>query len=198
MVSQWGSLSMNLNQLHKLINDALELEPPKSLLDYCDDYYSPYYNLMYLLGQQLKGEGIAVELGVETGRASTALLLGGMEVIGIDHTHHKKIDEVIETYSNFTFLEAASLPVSEIVKDKQIVLLHVDTEHTYEQPKEEFSAYRKFLVNKAIVLFDDLHAKDNAVLRFFNELPYRKVIDDRLHPICGYGVMIYEKDRKSE
>jgi hypothetical protein len=48
--------------------------------------------------------------------------------------------------------------------------------------------------NKWVVLFDDLHAMEDAVIYFFNELPYEKIEDDRLHS-CGYGVMIYREDK---
>jgi len=41
-------------------------------------------------------------------------------------------------------------------------------------------------------MFDDLHAMDNGVLKAFYELPYPKIQDDRLHPVNGYGVLIYE------
>lgn len=184
---------MNITQLKKLINKAIDTEPPQTLLDCCEVHYEPYYHLMYLLSKKLKGQ-LAVELGVETGRASTALALGGMNVIGVDHTHHDKINRVIETYPNFVFSETDSMPIPKIIQGKKIALLHVDTEHTYPQAKEEFNAYKPFLIDKAIVLFDDLHAMEDEVLRFFEELPYEKIQDDRLHNPCGYGVMIYDKD----
>lgn len=183
---------MDIKKLQKLVTKAIEKEPPQFLLDY-GQYYEPYYHLMYLLGNEFKN-GLAVELGVETGRASRALAMGGLNVIGIDHTRHETIKHTIENFSNFIFVEADSMPIPELVKGKSIDILHVDTEHTYEQPKEEFNAYKPFLNDGAVVLFDDLHAKEDAVLQFFNELPYPKIQDDQLHKVCGYGVMVYEKD----
>lgn len=185
---------MNITQLQKLINKAIDTEPPEILLEYCETHYSPYYHLMYLLAKKLKGKGLAVELGVETGRASTALALGGMNVLGIDHTRHERVGNVIGAYPNFLFAEADSMPIPDIVKGKNIALLHIDTEHSYSQAKEEFNAYKPYLMDEAIVLFDDLHAMEDEVLRFFEELPYEKIQDDRLHDPCGYGVMIYAKD----
>ena len=184
---------MNIKQLQNLIDKAIDTQPPQALEEYCNPHYEPYYHLMYLLAKNLKGQ-LAVELGVETGRASTALALGGMNVVGIDHTRHDKISNVIGAYPNFIFAEADSMPIPDIVKGKNIALLHIDTEHTYPQAKEEFNAYKPFLIDKAIVLFDDLHAMEDEVLRFFEELPYEKIQDDRLHSPCGYGVMIYDKD----
>lgn len=183
---------MNTKKLQGFIDKAINSTPPTFLSAY-GQYYQPYYHLMYLLSNEYS-DGLAVELGVETGRASRAFAVGGINVIGIDHTRHDKIQKVIDKYDNFTFVEADSMPVPGIIHDKKISILHVDTEHTYDQPKSEFYAYKPYLIDKAIVLFDDLHAMDDAVLRFFNELPYEKIQDDRLHS-CGYGVMIYREDK---
>ena len=74
-----------------------------------------------------------------------------------------------------------------------INLLHIDTEHSYAMAKAEFEAYKPYLAKGAYVLFDDLHAMDDDVLMYFDELDYYKIQDDRLHPICGYGILIYEE-----
>ena len=95
--------------------------------------------------------------------------------------------------SNFIFVESESMPVPDIVQSETISLLHIDTEHTYVQAEEEFNHYKHLLTEGAVVLFDDLHANDDGVLKFFNELPYEKIQDDRLHSPCGYGVVIYKK-----
>ncbi len=57
--------------------------------------------------------------------------------------------------------------------------------------QEEFKAYQGHLAPGAVVLFDDLHARDDDVLKFFFSLPYPKFQDDRLHPSCGYGALVY-------
>lgn len=58
--------------------------------------------------------------------------------------------------------------------------------------KAEFEAYKPYLKPGAVVLFDDLHAAEDSVLEYFISLPYPKIQEDRLHPGCGYGVMIYD------
>ena len=99
---------------------------------------------------------------------------------------------MLNRYHNILFFQKPSMPVP-IDINRPISLLHIDTEHSYSMAKAEFEAYRPWLANGAVVLFDDLHAMEDDVLRYFNELPYEKIQDDRLHPVCGYGVMTYER-----
>ena len=74
-----------------------------------------------------------------------------------------------------------------------IDVLHIDTEHSYSQAKAEFEAYEPFLNDGAVVLFDDLHAMEDSVLEYFNTLDYPRIHEDGLHPVCGYGVLLYQK-----
>lgn len=83
------------------------------------------------------------------------------------------------------------MPVPEAIKSHSISLLHIDTEHSYAMAKAEFEAYQPYLMKPAVVIFDDLHAMENDVLRYFMELPYPKIQDDRMHPQTGWGVMLY-------
>ena len=181
-----------LGKVAQLIEDAHNSGPPSELIDLYGDYYLPYYGLLNLLAAKTNW-GIAVELGVEKGRGSASLALGSFgKVIGLDNNVLPEIYEVIDKFPNFIFYHRPSLPVSEdIISGKCISILHIDTEHSYSMANAEFEAYEPHLLNGAVVLFDDLHAQDDAVLRYFMELPYPKIQDDRLHPVCGYGVLIY-------
>lgn len=183
---------MNLKQL---INKALK-PPPKDFP--VTDYYAPYYHLMHLLSRQIKN-GLLVELGVESGRGILSMSHSGNLIIGVDSHKHPNIDSVVASDINILFKHQASMPVPYSIamfatdsNYRGIDLLHIDTEHSYSMAKAEFEAYSPFLANGAYVLFDDLHAQEDDVLRYFNELPYEKLQDDRLHPSCGYGIMIYE------
>jgi hypothetical protein len=91
---------------------------------------------------------------------------------------------------NVEFHLMSALPVPDFIED--VAILHIDTEHSYGNAQNEFYQYRCKLLPGAVVLFDDLHAMDNGVLRAFYELPHPKIQDDRLHPGNGYGVLIYE------
>jgi len=98
----------------------------------------------------------------------------------------------LSDYPNITFSQISSLPVPEILTGKAIGLLHLDTEHSYAQVENEWGQYQGYLSKPAIVIFDDLHAMDDDVKRFFDKLPFDKIQDDELHPSCGWGVVLYE------
>ena len=172
-----------IGMLGVLVEMSLK-DPSPELLEVCGDYYRPYYRLMYMLAQL---GGLCVELGVEKARGCGAMALAGAEVIGIDHTRRPEVDVMRKRFKNFTFMERSSLPPPDL---EPISLLHLDTEHTYAQAREEFNAYKPLLAEGAVVLFDDLHAENDGVAKFFWTLPHPKIQDDRLHE-CGYGVLAY-------
>ena len=173
------------------IKHALHEDPPDEILKICGDYYSPYYHLFYLLSNQLQ-DGLAVELGVDIGRGCASFALGGCDVIGLDHIKKEGIQDKLNQFPNFVFLETSSMPVPNQIKGhkKTIDFLHIDTEHSRSMALAEFVSYKKYLSPKAIVFFDDLHAAENSVLEFFAELEYPKIQDDRLHPVCGFGMCL--------
>ncbi|MHC4618391.1 MAG: class I SAM-dependent methyltransferase [Planctomycetota bacterium] len=188
---------MRLSDVGPLIDIAVENGPPAELLKWYGDYYQPYYHLMYLLARGTT-KGIAVELGVHNGRGAVSLAAARPEtrVIGLDNHHHPEINKLSGKFDNFTFLHRPSLPVPTLVsqisnRSNGIAILHIDTEHSYSMAKAEFEAYEPLLTPGAVVLFDDLHAQEDDVLEYFSSLPYPKIQDDRLHPVCGYGVLIY-------
>lgn len=176
--------------ISEIIQKAVSEEPPQELGWLYQEFYSPYYNFMRLLAETIK-EGALVELGVHKGRGLASLAFGNpdLPVIGYDTVRCPEIDFILPEFKNIKFFKRASLPPT---IRRKISLLHIDTEHSYAMAKAEFEAYKPYLLNGAYVLFDDLHAMDDQVLEYFNELPYYKIQDDRLHPICGYGVLIYE------
>ncbi len=181
---------MRLAFLTWMINEALIRPIPKELSKFCGKWYSPYYNLFYLLAERHKGT--FVELGVDKGRGSFAFVLGGCDAVGIDHTRNDDIGILDNKFPNFVFLETNTLPVPEQIKELKIDFLHIDTEHSYSMAKAEFEAYQPYLNSPAIVFFDDLHAQEDSVLKYFNELPYQKIQEDKLHPVDGFGVVLYE------
>lgn len=184
---------MKLSTLARLIDKAIDKKPPDVLFDVCGDYYQPYYYLFYLLVQEL-GTGNAVELGVEQGRGCGSLAAGGMifNVFGFDHTFREPLRELQSRFPNFTFNQQPSLPAEPSKFNKPIHILHIDTEHSYAMAQEEFKAYQGYLAPGAVVCFDDVHAQNDGVLKYFMSLPYTKVHCDKLHPTTGFGVLIYE------
>jgi len=192
---------MTMERLLDLIEDAINGETEKGILGYSGQYYSPYYQFMYLVAVASKfafinnDTPLCVELGVEGGRGSNALCISGCDVVGIDNNPDRK--GVLDKMDNFTMFIGSSLPVPDVVFEysNKISLLHIDTEHSFAQAREEFNAYKPYLVDGAVVLFDDTNACEGEVKRFVESLPYEKFFDDRLHPSCGYGGIIYRSDK---
>ena len=188
----------DLGYLATLVEHALEHEPPPELVEYCTElYYRPYYNLLRLLAMN-SDHGICVELGVEKGRAAFAMCLGGATVYGMDHTRRGELAAVRARFpGQFHFVEQPSLPLPQAIldQDQSISVLHVDTEHTFAQAREEFYAYQPLLAVPSVVCFDDTHAMENEVGHFVSTLSWPTIFDERLHE-CGYAVMLYTGDER--
>ncbi len=164
----------------------------EKILKLCGEYYQPYYQLLYLLSLSID-KGTRVELGVEKGRGIGVMAMANnLRCVGLDNNLRLEASELSKEFPHLEVYLHPSLPVPDFILPETISILHIDTEHSYAMAKAEFEAYKPYLLPGAVVLFDDLHAQDNDVLRYFTELPYPKIQDDRLHPVCGYGVMIYE------
>ncbi len=176
---------MTLQTLAHFIEIAVSHKPPLEVSIMTGEYYQPYYYLMYLLAQNLK-DGIIVELGISKGYGVSSFAFGNpnIKVVGLDLN-------VTPDYiaPNVDFHLMSALPVPDFIDN--VSILHIDTEHSYSNAKNEFWQYEPYLLPGALVMFDDLHAMDNGVLKAFYELPYPKIQDDRLHPVNGYGVLIY-------
>lgn len=180
---------MDISNLARLVQKAIEDDPPAALAAWCGDQYRPYYHLLHLLA--LATPHACVELGVEKGRGSFAMCLAGREVYGMDTNRRAEIWIMSQDCPNFHFLEQPSLPPPEqVVRAAPIGLLHVDTEHSYAMAREEFRAYEPLLASGAVVCFDDTHAQESGVGHFVATLGWPTVFDDRLHE-CGYAVMVY-------
>jgi hypothetical protein len=176
---------MNLPKLAYLIDKAIYDYPPAKIVNMCQKYYQPYYYLMYLLAGEVE-IGDIVELGVAKGYGVSSFAYGNpdVKVVGLDLNVSP-----IMTPPNVNFHLQSALPVPDFIGD--IAILHIDTEHSYDNACNEFGQYKPYLLPGAVVLFDDLHAMDNGVLRCFYELPYTKIQEDKLHPGNGYGALIY-------
>lgn len=182
---------IELSHLAGWIDTSLKKDPPEEILSHCGDFYSPYYFFMYLAAFALPG--VAVELGVESGRGAASIALAGKRIFGIDTNKNPNIEALQARFPKFVFLHQPSLPVPDTIRESlaPISLLHIDTEHSFAMAKAEFEAYQPYLVKPAIVVFDDLHAAEDDVLKYFMKLPYPKIQDDRMHPQTGWGVVLY-------
>jgi hypothetical protein len=179
---------MKLARVAKLTERAIHNDAPRQIRAICDEHYQPYYHLFYLLAKNLRRGAVVVELGVNKGYGVCSFALGNSsaKVIGLDLNVEPEY-----TLKNVDFHLMSALPVPDFI-EKNVSILHIDTEHSYGNALNEFWQYEPYLLPGAVVCFDDLHAMDNGVLKAFYELPYPKIQDDRLHPGNGYGVLIYE------
>lgn len=178
---------MKLSGLKRFIEIVIDHEAPPGILHMCGKYYQPYYYLMYILAKNIY-KGNIVELGVSKGYGVNSFAYGNsnIKIIGLDLNVCPE-----HILPNIEFHLMSALPVPDFITN-DIAILHIDTEHSYGNAKNEFWQYEPYLLPGAIVMFDDLHAMDDGVLKAFNEMPYPKIQDDRLHPVNGYGVLIYE------
>jgi hypothetical protein len=192
-------MTLNLVDLARCIEQAAGFKPYGIIEDFCGEYYSPYYGFFILAMAlpQSNRQRVAVELGCDQGRGLISLAYGGGKgatVYGIDHTRKPQIERALKLFNNIVFLQTNSNPPPGEIPD-DIYLLHIDTEHSASQARTEFEAYKHKLASPAIVVFDDLHAQagsPESVLEYFMSLPYPKVQDDRMHPTCGWGMILYE------
>lgn len=193
-------MSLTFAEMARCVEQAARWQPNgvSVIADFCGEYYSPYYGF-FIFAMGIPGpdrhKRTAVELGCDQGRGLISLAYGGgnsSNIIGIDHTRKVGMDKALQLFPYITFIEADSDPPPPDVPDN-IYLLHIDTEHSHAQAQAEFNAYKGKLAKPSIVVFDDLHAREDDVLRYFNSLPYPKIQDDRLHPTCGWGVILFNE-----
>ena len=193
---------MDLKTLRELMDVAL-CEPPDELPFKHHYKYIPYYHLMYLLVKHMmvsRERLVVVELGFDEGRGAACFAAASpkAEVYAVDNTFRAPpAQEVLDACPNITFLHRESVPAP-LDLLPSIDIIHFDTEHTYDHVKAEFEAWKPGFAPGAVVMFDDLHKINDEVLRLFNEIPWPKIQEDRLHPethfmvdvLEGYGVVL--------
>lgn len=187
---------MLLNEKIVIVQKLAQVNGPPAdpwLVEYYGQWWSPYYTFMYHLANTFK-PGLQVELGVHNGRGSASLAAGCTSgiVIGCDPAFTPGLEKVQAHCPNFQFVQLSSTDPQSIdavrKTGRKIGVLHIDTEHNYDQVMNEFKAYKPFLEDQAIILFDDVNAMERSVLKAMNKLPLRyREQCDALHPGCGFG-----------
>lgn len=171
---------MNRQMLEGLWKQALAEQP------YPDPRFppSPYYRFMRLLAEYMQPK-LSVELGVCGGGGSFHLAIGWPQgkVIGVDlaYDHPENLSFIIGQCPNFAFvLEDTIAAASSIYREYgEIDILFLDSVHTYQHTTNELKAYRPYLSDKAVVLFDDLFRPEMEGL--WESLPSPKLRMDTLH-----------------
>jgi len=171
---------MNRTLLEQWWQQALTQEP------YPDPRFppSPYYRFLKILAQNLQPR-LSVELGVCGGGGSFHLAIGYPlgKVVGVDlaYDHPENLNFVISQYPNFHFWLGDTIEVAGDIYQEhgEIDILFLDSVHTFDHTTAELKAYRPYLSDRAIVLFDDLLRPEMVGL--WESLPGYKLRMDTLH-----------------
>lgn len=201
---------MNLGEIKELIEKALLEEPTGN--DFIDArYYEqlkwqrdtlPYYKLFYLISQTYK-PNFVVELGSYQGTAAAHFAAGNPmgDVITIDiHREdkeaQKRVLEAEEHFPNLTYLNMWTWEAVPLISslEKKIDILFIDAWHDYEHCKTDWDCFAPFLNDGALIILDDV--LDNAgtfegMEKFWEEVPYEKFLDTRLHRNIPMGFVNY-------
>ncbi len=183
---------------------------------------TPYYRLFFHLAQQLEPQ-LTVELGGYEGTAAAHFAKGYANgwVITIDHHTDMgddkniiKMKEAANHYPNLTYIQGWTREdLAESQKDQHalgnaksaypfvfnyvdtsktgIDILFIDSWHTYNEGIADWVAYEPLLSDLALVICDDI--SDLDMLKFWNELPGEKFLENRMHTGVPMGFMRYER-----
>ena len=209
--------NFTLSDIHKLVDESLsEVSTGNPWLDARYDeqvgiigHTNPYYRLFYRIAQQIKPEFV-VELGSWRGDASAHFALGNPEADVIAVDVHKdsdfagmaKLQEAVNLLPNLTWLQMWSWDAVGIIKaaDKPISILFIDAWHDYKYAKLEWDLYSPLLADIALVICDDITAGYNfeGMIDFWNELPYEKFLDNRVHIGVPMGFVLFDRNRNTQ
>jgi len=152
----------------------------------------------------------ALELGVNLGRTTCMLAAGVSELsIGVDvepnwegikrsiATLPDKYRHKLHIVEGDSIDPATAQKVSDILGERQVELLFIDSWHTVEHAKAELELYGPMLAPVALIVMDDLN-QPKELYDLFYSLPGIHVELDWLHPLlgdprgpsCGFGAVI--------
>ena len=155
-----------------------------------------YTTFLYTLAKNMLGLKTILEIGVNNGTSTSCFLLGieNMEahLYSIDKKDVKKQvglfigkDNFNKLAHNWTFILGDSKKVE---WDREIDLLLIDGDHTYEGAGADYDKYVPFVRKGGIILIHDI-CRIDGVKRFWNEL---KVPKTTLR-LSAWGMGIIEK-----
>ena len=199
--------NFTLDDIKNLIEQCLKEEPTgDSFIDarYQEQikiigHTNPYYKLFYLLSKTLKPEFV-VELGSWQATGAAHFAAGNPDgfVVTVDIHREDKIAQqrAIEAsahYSNLMYINGWTWD-NETVETisligKPIEILFIDAWHDYDLCKKEWALYQPLLAPTALVIADDITTAYNfdGMLKFWDEMPEPKFLDDRIHPGIPMG-----------
>jgi predicted O-methyltransferase YrrM len=203
--------NFTLSDIQALITESL-LEKPtgNQWLDAIYDeqvgiigHTNPYYRLFYLIAQSLKPQFV-VELGAWRAIAASHFAVGNpdCEVVTVDIHREDFVAqqlciEATNILPNLTYLNMWSWDAVDTIKaiDKKLDCLFIDAWHDYQYAKREWDLYSPLLADNALVICDDITAAYNfdGMLRFWDELPGEKFLNNDVHPGVPLGLVKFER-----
>lgn len=154
---------------------------------------NPYYRFLFSVVRLLEPQ-VVVECGTYLGTGTIYMATGCSKsiVVTIDKDIRENI--MLNRRSNIFLVKGdtigAAKVVKEIIGNRKIGLLFLDSTHDGITPMNEFFAYQPFFDNVCIVACDDVPgplATRDAMMNFWHSLPGDKVLLPLLHPDLGYG-----------
>ena len=182
-----------------IIRYAYGARPIDSYLRKLSNSSERYYHFLHHLSRNLNG--LFVVLGVNEAVCCAHICSANDDVyvVGVDHNRTDLADDVANKFGNFTYVIDISLGsialqvIDKFVNDVgKISAVLFDTIHTYDQVIGEYNHLKKYLLNGAVLIFDDVHAAEDDVLRAVNEIPGEYIPLDYLHRSLGFGVKLYD------
>jgi cephalosporin hydroxylase len=171
----------------------------------------PYYRFFYHLSKMLQPD-LVVELGGWQGTAAAHFAAGHNETSMITIDHHTDLGDdynaiVVERacnqYDNLVYVKGWSNP--EIAKrekgkhrlgDAESALGFIrSVKHTYENAMLDWQYYKPLLASPSLVICDDIQEGEekgspiSGMMRFWNEMPEPKFLNDNLHPGTQMGFL---------
>lgn len=136
--------------------------------------FSKYYNA----GEDIVIFEIGVRRAVSTKYFLTGLLTREYMHIGTGHLYSVDIDDR-EKYINdedlksrWTFIQGNS---TKILWDKQIDILFIDGDHSYDGCKKDYEKYEPFVKPGGIIIMHDITCRHYGVKDLWKEIKYPKV-----------------------
>jgi len=148
---------------------------------------------------------IVVDLGVDYGHSSfyfsipdigTIYGIDTFDPVGYYIEHSDNYEHVIAmkekyNFDNIVFIQGLFDDVAN-TWDKQIDILHIDGDHSYESVKNDYETWKKFLKEDSVVMFHDTESFPSTVGKFFRELE----MPHKCHFKESAGLGIASKDPK--
>ena len=157
--------------------------------------FSPYYFFLYLVAQRVQPK-LWVECGLELGRATAFVAHAAPECrcIGIDIGGKICATwlEFLNELSGVAIRRCDSIDWALTNRHERIDLLHLDSEHSYDQCLREFCYFRPLMAPGGLIFMDDISSA--GPLKVWSQIGLPKIVFRKLHGPNGWGTCCIPKE----